>query len=50
VGIGPTLFGHLVQCGIWGDENAEPENVGPENEGPNWILVNLKNCTFMSYC
>jgi hypothetical protein len=36
VGIGPTLLGHLVQCGIGG-----AENVGPENDGPNWILVNL---------
>jgi hypothetical protein len=41
VGIGPTLFGHLVQCGIAGAENAEPENAGPENDGPNWIFVNL---------
>jgi hypothetical protein len=41
VGIGPTLFGHLVQCGIEGAENAEPENAGPENDGPNWIFVNL---------
>jgi hypothetical protein len=41
VGIGPTLFGHLVQFGIGCAENAEPENAGPENDGPNWIFVNL---------
>jgi hypothetical protein len=36
-----NLFGHLVQCGIGGAENAGPENAGSENDGPNWILVNL---------
>jgi hypothetical protein len=33
-GYRPTLFGHLVQCGIGGAENAEPQNAGPENDGP----------------
>jgi hypothetical protein len=36
VGIGPTLFGHLVQCGI-----GVAENAGPENDGPKWILIDL---------
>jgi hypothetical protein len=45
VGIGPTLFGYLVQCGIGGAENAGPENAGPENDGPNWSDI-FRSCIF----